>query len=148
MGTTLGVFSSAEITEEEFTTFLQSIGAVITPSGHPLLIPISARLSQGDYHVWIALDPSTLDDALADLAEEGATVWLEWMEQQLGGPPRTCIVLETATWTTGAEQVALTFVLAFAERWLAVVHMFDGATFYSVDDIAKLYQAGQGFPKE
>lgn len=104
----ISLISSADIKQEEFTTFLQQSGAELHPDN-----VYDGRLSSGNMHVWIVLDNSELKNFDADE--------IDLITQKLGGSPQTHILLDVSK-TLGSQQLAIDFACNLAEKWHAVVY--------------------------
>jgi hypothetical protein len=100
--------SSSDITEQEFLDVVREGGGVIEDAK-----ALQGRISQGERHVWVALDNGLLDEYEADE--------IELICLQLGGRPQSCILLDVSR-TAGSERLALEFACACAERWPCVVY--------------------------
>jgi hypothetical protein len=74
---------------------------------------LQGRISQGERHVWVALDNGLLNEYEADE--------VELIRQKLGGRPQSCILLDVSR-TAGSERLVLEFASACAERWPCVVY--------------------------
>ena len=74
---------------------------------------LQGRISQGERHVWVALDNGMLNEYETDE--------VELICQKLGGRPQSCILLDVSR-TAGSERLALEFAGACAERWPCVVY--------------------------
>jgi hypothetical protein len=100
--------SSSDIKERAFLDVVQEVGGVIEDAD-----ALQGRISQGERHVWVALDNSLLNEYEADE--------VELIHQKLGGRPQSCILLDVSR-TAGSERLALEFACACAERWPCVVY--------------------------
>jgi hypothetical protein len=100
--------SSSDIKEQAFLDVVQEVGGVIEDAD-----ALQGRISQGERHVWVALDNSLLNEYEADE--------VELIHQKLGGRPQSCILLDVSR-TAGSERLALEFACACAERWPCVVY--------------------------
>lgn len=100
--------SSSDIKGQEFLDVVRAVGGVIEDAK-----ALQGRISQGERHVWVALDNSLLNEYEADE--------IELMQQKLGGRPQSCILLDVSR-TGGSERLALEFACACAERWPCVVY--------------------------
>jgi len=107
----ISLISNADIKPEEFTNFLQQVGAVLHPDNL-----YDGCLSKGNLHVWIALDNSELKNFDADE--------IELITQQLGSSPQTHILLDISK-NLGSEQIALEFACKLATRWNCVIYDYD-----------------------
>src|SRR5579871_6892102 len=125
MSEPIALISSAAITQEEFTRFLATVGAMVRPDE-----VFDGRLSQGERHIWIVLDNRGLDEW--EPAERAA------VEQKLGRQAQTYIIVEISH-TEGSEQIAVEFVCAFAKYWPCVVDNLRGAV-YTVDELREIVQ--------
>ncbi len=124
----LSLISSADIQQEEFITFLQQSGVVL----HPDKL-YDGRLSEGNLHVWIALDNSELKNFDANE--------IEVIAHRLGGIPKTHILLDVSK-ELGSEQIALEFACKFATQWHCVIYDSNQQV-YSPNQLLKLCQNSQ-----
>jgi hypothetical protein len=104
----VALISSSEVTGQAFLNVVRQVGGAIEDAK-----ALQGRISQGERHVWVALDNSLLNEYEADE--------VELIRQQLGGKPQSCILLEVSR-TAGSERLALEFAYACAERWPCVVY--------------------------
>jgi hypothetical protein len=104
----VALISSSEVTGQAFLNVVRQVGGAIEDTK-----ALQGRISQGERHVWVALDNSLLNEYEADE--------VELIRQQLGGKPQSCILLEVSR-TAGSERLALEFAYACAERWPCVVY--------------------------
>src|SRR5215475_6307832 len=100
--------SSSDIKGQEFLNMVREVGGVIEDAK-----ALQGRISQGERHVWVALDNSLLNEYEADE--------VELIHQMLGGRPQSCILLDVSR-TAGSERLALEFACACAQRWPCVVY--------------------------
>ena len=100
--------SRSDITGQAFLDVVREVGGVIEDAD-----ALQGRISQGERHVWVALDNGLLNEYEADE--------VELMHQKLGGRPQSCILLDVSR-TAGSERLALEFACACAERWPCVVY--------------------------
>jgi hypothetical protein len=100
--------SSGAIKGQEFLEVVQEVGGVIEDTD-----ALQGRISQGERHVWVALDNGLLNEYEADE--------VELIRQKLGGRPQSCILLDVSR-TAGSERLALEFACACAERWPCVLY--------------------------
>jgi hypothetical protein len=100
--------SSSDIKRQEFLDVVRAVGGVIEDAK-----ALQGRISQGERHVWVALDNGLLNEYEADE--------IELMHQKLGGRPQSCILLDVSR-TAGSERLALEFAGACAERWPCAVY--------------------------
>ena len=108
MSEPLILLSSAEISEDDFITFLTRIGGVHEPGEVEI-----GRFSRGRCHHWIFLSLQALTESLEDIGAAAT--------EKLGGVPQSCVVLELSS-APGTQRLALEFSIAFAERWPAVLN--------------------------
>lgn len=128
----ISLISSAEINREEFTAFMQECGVVLQ-SDHIY----DGRLSQGNLHVWIALDNGELKNFYFQE--------IDMISTHLGGRPKTHILLDISQ-TSGSQKLALDFVVNFAEKWPCVVYeSSDTVRVYSRQELLDLPQSSQNF---
>jgi hypothetical protein len=104
----LALVSSSDIQGQAFLDVVRAVGGVIEDAK-----ALQGRISQGERHVWVALDHSLLSEYEADE--------IELIRQKLGGKPQSCIVLNVSR-TAGSERLALAFACTCAERWPCVVY--------------------------
>jgi hypothetical protein len=104
----VALVSSSDIQAQAFLDVVREVGGAIEDAK-----ALQGRISQGERHVWVALDKSLLNEYEADE--------VELIRQQLGGKPRSCILLDISR-TVGSERLALEFACACAERWPCVVY--------------------------
>jgi hypothetical protein len=100
--------SSGDIKGQAFLDVVREVGGVIEDAK-----ALQGRISQGERHVWVALDNNLLNEYEADE--------VELIRQKLGGNPQSCILLDVSR-TAGSERLALEFACACAERWPCVVY--------------------------
>jgi hypothetical protein len=100
--------SSNDVKGQEFLDMVREVGGVIEDAK-----ALQGRISQGEQHVWVALDNSLLNEFEADE--------VELIRQQLGQKPQSCILLDVSR-TAGSERLALEFACTCAERWPCVVY--------------------------
>ena len=100
--------SSSDIRGQEFLNMVREVGGVIEDAK-----ALQGRISQGEQHVWVALDNSLLNEFEADE--------VELIRQKLGGKPQACVLLDVSR-TAGSERLALEFACTCAERWPCVVY--------------------------
>jgi hypothetical protein len=100
--------SSSDIKGQAFLDVVREVGGVIEDAK-----ALQGRISQGERHVWVALDHSLLNEYEADE--------IELIRQKLGGRPQSCILLDVSR-TVGSERLALEFAGACAERWPCVIY--------------------------
>lgn len=125
----VSLISSADIKQEEFSTFLQQLGAVLHPDN-----VYDGRLSRGNFHVWISLDNSELKNFEADEIER--------ITQQLGDMPQTHILLDVSK-NPGSQQLAIEFACNFAKQWPCVVYDLC-KNVYSAQELLNFYRNDQG----
>jgi len=104
----VALVSSSAITGQAFLDVIRAVGGAIEDAQ-----ALQGRISQGERHVWVALDNSLLN--------EYETEEVELIHQKLGGKPRSCILLDVSR-TAGSERLALEFACACTERWPCVVY--------------------------
>ena len=125
----VSLISSADIKQEEFSTFLQQLGAVLHPDH-----VYDGRLSRGNFHIWIALDNSELKNFETDEIKR--------ITQQLADMPQTHILLDVSK-NPGSQQLAIEFACKFAEQWPCVVYDLC-KNVYLAQDLLDLCRNGQG----
>ena len=94
--------SSSDIKGREFLNMVREVGGVIEDTK-----VLQGRISQGERHVWVALDNSLLNEYEADE--------VELIRQKLGQKPQSCILLDVSR-AAGSERLALEFACTCAER--------------------------------
>ncbi len=104
----VALVSSSDIKWQAFLDVVREVGGAIEDAK-----ALQGRISQGERHVWVALDNSLLNEYEADE--------VELIRQKLGGKPQSCIVLDVSR-TAGSARLALEFACACAERWPCVVY--------------------------
>ena len=104
----VALVSSSDIKGQAFLEVVREVGGAIEDAK-----ALQGRISQGERHVWVALDNSLLNEYEADE--------IELIRQKLGGKPQSCILLDVSR-TAGSERLALEFACACAERWPCVVY--------------------------
>jgi hypothetical protein len=104
----VALVSSSAITGQAFLDVVREVGGAIEDAQ-----ALQGRISQGERHVWVALDNSLLNEYEADE--------VELIRQELGGKPYSCILLDVSR-TVGSERLALEFACACVERWPCVVY--------------------------
>ena len=104
----VALVSSSDIQGQAFLDVVREVGGAIEDAR-----ALQGRISQGERHVWVALDNSLLNEYEADE--------VELIRQKLGGKPQSCILLDVSR-TAGSERLALEFACACAERWPCVVY--------------------------
>jgi hypothetical protein len=104
----VALVSSSAITEQAFLDVVREVGGAIEDAK-----ALQGCISQGERHVWVALDNSLLNEFEADE--------VELMHQKLGEKPQSCILLDISR-TTGSERLALEFARACAKRWPCVIY--------------------------
>jgi hypothetical protein len=104
----VALVSSSAITGQAFLDVVREVGGAIEDAK-----ALQGRISQGERHVWVALDNNLLN--------EYETEEVEMIRQKLGGKPHSCILLDVSR-TAGSERLALEFACACAERWPCVVY--------------------------
>ncbi len=120
----ISLISNSEIKPEEFLDFLNSSGVILNPDHI-----YDGRISQGDRHIWIALDNSELKNFEV---EE-----IELITQKLAGRPKTHILLDISQ-TPGSKQLAIDFASKFAERWNCIMYE-SGNCLYSPLELLELH---------
>jgi hypothetical protein len=96
------LISSSDIKGQAFLDVVREAGGVIEDAK-----ALQGRISQGERHVWVALDNSLLNEYEADE--------IELIRQKLGGKPQSCILLDVSR-TARSERLALEFACMCAER--------------------------------
>ena len=104
----VALVSSSDIQGQAFLDVVREVGGAIEDAK-----ALQGRISQGERHVWVALDNSLLN--------EYETEEVELIHQKLGGKPQSCILLDISR-TAGSERLALEFACTCAERWPCVVY--------------------------
>ncbi len=104
----ISLISSTAITPEEFAYFLH-YGGVQQENDNIY----DGRLSDGDLHVWIALDNRELQ-----IFEEDE---IKLITKKLGGVPVTHILLDISE-TPGSEKLAIDLARVFAQKWNCVIY--------------------------
>ena len=104
----VALVSSSAITGQAFLDVIRAVGGAIEDAQ-----ALQGRISQGERHVWVALDNSLLN--------EYETEEVELIRQKPGGKPQSCILLDISR-TAGSERLALEFACTCAERWPCVVY--------------------------
>lgn len=108
MPESISLISNTDIKQKEFVFFLQQVGATLHPDNQ-----YDGQISQGSFHVWIALDNSELTNF--DAQE------IQLMTQQVGDKPKTHILLDISK-KTGSKEIALDFACKFAKHWNCILY--------------------------
>ncbi len=131
-GKSVGLISSSAIKQEDFLSFVQSLGAVIIGENPYYHIVIS----RGDIYVSIALDNAGFSQYEASETEV--------FTQILTAKPQTYVFLDIGK-ELGSEQLAIEIACAFAERWPCIV---DSGRVYSNQELFELRNSGGDFEDE
>jgi hypothetical protein len=130
------LFSSANISCDEYMSWLHQLNAVITPDK-----PYDARLSKDTRHVWVRFhDKRRLDIDLMEMEEEHLTE----IRHILGDLPRSAVGL-VANGVCGSQILGVQFAACCAERYPCLVYQYAGDIIFPAHKVLALRDAGKGF---
>jgi hypothetical protein len=135
---TFVLYSTANISRDEYNGWLQQLNAVMKPDG-----TYDARLSKDVRHVWIVLlEGKWFEIDMAEFRDEPEV--LAEIRQLIGGEPRSAIVLD-ANNVRGSQILAVQFTALCAEHYPCVVYQAAGSALFSGHEVLELRDAGKGF---
>jgi hypothetical protein len=126
----VSLISSAALTHTELLRFLQAIGATLNPDGI-----YDARLSRGEQHVWVYLEPQDTTYGPDEL---------DYLAQKLGALPQTYILLDISK-SQGSDRLAAECIVKFAEQWPCIVDLLDTQLrIVSAQEVKAVHATGKG----
>jgi hypothetical protein len=126
------LLTAAEIGPDAFAGFLTRVGGSLKPDHND-----AGRVSQERCHVWIYLNPESLDDIDADIRERLAA--------KLRGAPKSSLVLELSS-APGSDKLAIEVAIAFAKEWTAVLWDIE-TEILDLAELRRLQREGKGLPQ-
>ncbi len=130
------LFSTANISYDEYTNWLKQLNAVITPEKS-----YNARISKDTRHVWVCFhDKRRLDIDLMEMEEEHLTE----IRHILGDLPRSAVGL-VANGVRGSQILVVQFAACCAERYPCLVYQYAGDIIFPAHEVLALRDAGMGF---
>jgi len=134
------LYSTAQISREEYMGWLHQLNAVIIPEEGGAY---DARLSKDVHHVWISLlDKKWFDLGMASFEDQPEV--LASICQLLGGEPQSAIVL-VANDIRGSKILAVQFAALCAEHHPIIVLQSAGNLLFPAQEVLALRDAEMGF---
>jgi hypothetical protein len=137
---TFVLYSTAQISHDEYNTWLHQLNAVMKPDSSGAY---DARISKDVRHVWICLlEGKWFDMDMAEFEDEPEV--FANICQLLGGEPRSAIVLD-ANDAEGSQILAVQFTALCAEHYPCVVYRAAGQALFRRHKLLKYRDLGMGF---
>src|SRR5690349_18911844 len=137
---TFVVYSTANISREEYIGWLHQLDAVMIPEEGGVY---DARLSKDTRHVWVSLlDKKWFEMYMAEFVDRPKV--LTKIRKLIGGEPRSAILLD-ANKVRGSKILAVQFAALCVERYPGVVLQSAGNALIPAHKVLELHEAGMGF---